>query len=118
MPPLAIRVGVADSSQTLTVSFIARDVIRWADSATRVLDAVPRAKDSTRLWQAVVEEPGTNSGTIALAKAIAGKDTTITVLVADTDFNQLRFTLDDGEARAFIAALRRVARSLAKKSPE
>jgi hypothetical protein len=117
VPPLAVRVGVADSSQTLTVSFIASDVVRWADSATRVLDAVGRAKDSTRLWQAVVSEPGINSGSIAVAKAITGKDTTITVLVADTDFNQMRFTLDDSEARAFIAVLRRVARSLQKKGP-
>jgi len=110
VPPSDLRVAAADANRALAVSLAARDVIRWTDSATRVIDARLHGKEQTGMWQAVVEEPGTASGSIVIAKTISETDTTIAVLVADSDFDKVRFTLDPQEARAFVLALRRVAR--------
>lgn len=111
-PGGALRLGVTDGKKTVTLVLMARDVRRWADSATRVLAARKRARDSTARWQAVAEGPGIAAGSITLARTIAPGDTTITFFAADSAFEAIRTNVTLGEARALVGAMRRAANAI------
>jgi hypothetical protein len=113
----AIHLGAADATHSLDLLLLAADVRRWADSATRVLAAHPKAKAPSARWETTLEEPGVRSGSIALSRTITPGDTVIALLIADTDFEQIRTTLDAAEAKAFVAAMKRAAASVSASRP-
>lgn len=108
-PNQAVYLGAADGHQTVALTLLARDLRRWADSATRVLARrVPRV---TRVaeWRATVEGPGLEAGAMTLTRKVDGKDTMISVFIANSQFEGVRLPLTSAEARAFIGAMRRAA---------
>lgn len=104
----SLSVGVADSRTSLVVMFMAMDLRRWSDSATRVLAARPRRGTTVR-WEAVVAGPGVTAGSMSLARSITPTDTTIVILVTDTAFRAVRTVLSAAEASALAAAMKRAA---------
>jgi hypothetical protein len=107
--PANMRVTVADAAKQVALLLRARDVRQWADSANRVLGARARGRPPAGRWEAVVEEPGTRSGSMGLARQIAGRDTVITVYFADSALTIVRVQLDSYEARAFVGAFKKAA---------
>jgi hypothetical protein len=107
-----LRIAAADSSRSVIVTVNASDVLHWADSAKRVLTGPVRPTQRRGRLQAVLEEPGTSSGSIVLSRSIEGADTVIALLVVDGDFEQIHGRLDAENAAAFVAALRRAASRL------
>lgn len=108
-PNQAVYVGAAGGQRTVALTLLARDLRRWADSATRVLARrVPRA---TRIgeWRATVEGPGLQAGAMTLTRKVDGKNTIISVFIASDQFEGVRLPLTSAEARAFVGAMRRVA---------
>jgi hypothetical protein len=105
----SLTVGVADSRTSLVVTFMAIDLRRWSDSATRVLAARPSRRGSTVTWEAVVDGPGVTAGSMSLARSITPTDTTIVLLVTDTAFRAVRTVLSPSEASALAAAMKRAA---------
>lgn len=114
----SLTIGVADSRTSLVLTFMATDLRRWSDSASRVLAArAPRRAEPAK-WEAVVAGPGVVAGSMSLARSIAGTDTTIVLLVTDTSFHAVRTVLTAPEARALTAAMKRAANaSLPTKPP-
>jgi hypothetical protein len=113
-----MNVTVADASKQVALILRARDVRQWADSATRVLAARARGRPPAGRWEAVVEEPGTRSGSMGLSRSITGRDTVITVYFADSSLTMVRAMLVSSEARAFVGAFRKAAQTyLAPKRP-
>jgi len=108
----AMYIGAADGQRTIAVLLLARDVRRWADSASRVLGSRLRGKEQTGRWAATVEEPGSRSGSMMLSRSIEQGDTVITVFLADNDLYGVRTTVDAFEARAFVGAMKRVAEAI------
>lgn len=104
----SLTLGVADSRTSLVVTFMATDLRRWSDSATRVLAARPR-RGATATWEAVVSGPGVTAGSMSLARSISPTETTIVLLVTDTSFRAVRSVLSASEAGALAAALKRAA---------
>jgi hypothetical protein len=104
----SLTLGVADSRTQLVVDFMATDLRRWSDSATRILAARPR-RGRTVKWEAVVAGPGVVAGSMALARTITPTDTSIVLLVTDTAFRAVRTPLRMVEARALAAAMKRAA---------
>lgn len=104
-----MHVTVADASKSVALLLRARDVRQWADSANRVLAGRARGKPPAGRWEAVVEEPGTRSGSMGLSRRIDGKDTVITVYFADSALTMVRGTLDSYEARALVGAFKKAA---------
>lgn len=103
-----LNLGVADGRTSIVVAFMATDLRRWSDSATRVLAARPR-RGATVKWEAVVSGPGITAGSMSLARNIAPGDTSIVLLVTDTAFRAVRTSLSLVEARALAAAVKRAA---------
>jgi hypothetical protein len=106
---LTMHIGAADGQKTIALLLLARDVARWADSASRVLAARAPAKNKSGRWWASVEEPGTRSGSMMLSRAIEKGDTVISIFLADSSLVGVRTTVDAYEARVFVAAMKRVA---------
>ena len=104
----SLTVGVADSRTSLVVTFMAMDLRRWSDSATRMLAARPR-RGTTVQWEAVVAGPGVTAGSMSLARSISPTDTTIVLLVSDTSFRAVRTVLSAADAGALAAAMKRAA---------
>lgn len=105
----ALLVAAAGAEKTITVRLLARDLRRWADSASRVLSARRRSRADSVRWAATVEGPGVEAGSMSLTRAISPPDTTISVLFADTEFETVRASLSSAEARAFVTAMRKAA---------
>lgn len=108
----AMRFAFTDGDKTIALTLLARDVRRWADSATRVLAARRRARDSTARWQARVEGPGVEAGAISLSRTLTRTDTTIAIFAADAQFESVRAVVTAEEARALVGALRRAANAI------
>jgi hypothetical protein len=104
----SLTVGVADSRTSLVITFLALDLRRWSDSATRMLAARPR-RGSIVKWEASVSGPGVTAGSMSLARSITPTDTTIVLLVTDTSFHAVRSALSAEDARALAAAMKRAA---------
>ena len=113
----SLTLGVADSRTQLVVDFMATDLRRWADSATRVLTARPPRRGRTVKWEAVVAGPGVVAGSMALARTITPTDTSIVLLVTDTAFLAVRTPLRMEEARALTAAMKRAANAALPTRP-
>lgn len=104
----ALTVGVADSRTSLVVTLMATDIRRWSDSAARILVARAR-RGAPAKWEAAVAGPGVVAGSMSLARAISGADTSIVLLVTDTSFRAVRTELSAPEAKALAAAMKRAA---------
>ena len=104
----SMTVGVADSRTSVVVTFMAIDLRRWSDSATRMLAARPR-RGSIVKWEASVSGPGVTAGSMSLARTITPGDTSIVLLVTDTTFHAVRTSLSAEDARALAAAMKRAA---------
>ncbi len=113
----SLTVGVADDKTQLVITFLATDLRRWSDSATRMLTARGPRKGSSITWQAVVDGPGTVSGSMALSRAITPSDTTIILLVTDTAFRAVRTPLRAEEAKALAVAMKRAANASLPTKP-
>jgi hypothetical protein len=105
-----LHVGVADSSRSLVVILLARDVRTWADSAMRVLAVRPRTGSPART--ATVAAPGHKSGSISLSRSAEASNPEANVLFADSAFHELRTRMSVSDAQAMVASLRRVAASI------
>jgi hypothetical protein len=105
----SLTIGVADSRTSLVVMFMAMDLRRWSDSATRLLAARTARRGATATWEAVVAGPGVTAGSMSLARSISPTDTTIILLVTDTAFRAVRTVLTATEASALAAAMKRAA---------
>lgn len=105
----SLNLGVADGRSSIVVAFMATDLRRWSDSASRILAARPPRRGASVKWEAAVAGPGVVSGSIALARNIAPGDTSIILLVTDTAFRAVRTALTLTEARALTAAIKRAA---------
>lgn len=108
----AMRFAFTDGEKTIALTVLARDARGWADSATRVLAARRRARDSTARWQATVEGPGIEAGAITLSRTLTRTDTTISLFAADAQFESVRVVISAEEARALIGAVRRAANAM------
>lgn len=108
----SLRIGVADGRTSLTITVLARDLRRWADSASRVLAARRAGRDDTTRFQAMVEGPGVSAGSMTLSRTITATDTVVSFFVADAEFQTLRTVVDDAEARTLVAAMRRAANAM------
>ena len=106
----SLLVGVADARTSLVVNFMATDLRRWSDSATRMLTATPR-KGQTAKWEAVVAGPGVTAGSMSLARSISPGDTSLILLVTDTAFRGVRTALTMTDAKALAGAMKRAAMS-------
>ena len=115
----AILIGAAGTNRTVTLSVLARDLLRWTDSATRVLSRVPSPAGKNRegRWQAMLEGPGLEAGAMTMTREVTARDTAISVYFADTEFAGVRAQLSTSEARAFVAALRRAANAVLAPPP-
>lgn len=111
-PGNALRIGVANGRSSLTITVLARDLRRWADSASRVLAARRVAGGDTTRFQAVIEGPGVSAGSMTLSRTITAKDTVVSFFVADAEFRTVRTVVDDDEARTLVAAMRRAANAM------
>ena len=110
---LMIRVGAADGTRTITLQLLARDVKRWADSASRLLAARPRRPSlSKEKWTATLDEPGIEAGALTLTKTREGKEVRWSVYVADRDFDGVGASVEPDEVRALIGQLRRASASV------
>lgn len=113
----AVLVAAADGATSVAVTFLARDLRRWADSAAKVLVAKTRTRRDSARWRAMVEGPGVEAGSLSLSRAIAPPDTTISLLLADAQFQTVRFSLGAQEARAFVTAMRKAADAVIPAAP-
>jgi hypothetical protein len=104
----SMTLGAADSRTSVVVTFMAIDLRRWSDSATRMLAAKPR-RGSIIKWEATVSGPGVSAGSMSLARTITPTDTSIVLLVTDTSFRAVRTPLSAEDARALAAAMKRAA---------
>jgi hypothetical protein len=104
----SMTLGAADSRTSVVVTFMATDLRRWSDSATRMLAAKPR-RGSIIKWEASVSGPGVAAGSMSLARTITATDTTIVLLVTDTSFHAVRTPLSAEDAKALAAAMKRAA---------
>jgi len=111
-----MTLGVADSRVSVVVTFLAIDLRRWSDSATRMLAARPR-RGSIVKWEASVSGPGVNAGSMSMARTITPSDTTVVLLVTDTTFHAVRTPLSMEEARALAAAMKRAANASLPTQP-
>jgi len=110
---LMVRVGAADHARTITLLFLARDVKRWSDSASRLLAAGSRRPSSADAkWTATLDEPGIEAGALTLTKTRAAKEERWSLYVADRDFEGVRADIERDEVRALIGQLRRAAASV------
>jgi hypothetical protein len=105
----AIILGVADGKRSITVTVLAPDLRRWSDSLTKVLAARPPRRGQSARWDVTVAGPGLAAGTMALSRSVAPGDTSIALLVTDTDFMAVRTDLTLAEARALASAMKRAA---------
>jgi hypothetical protein len=105
----SLLLGVGDSNRSIAVSVLARDLRRWADSATRILAARAPRRGQSVTWNAAVTGPGVVAGSMALTRTVAPGDTSIALMVTDTGFVAVRTTLTLVEARALVGAMRRAA---------
>ena len=112
----SMTVGVADSRTSLVITFMALDLRRWSDSATRMLAARPR-RGSIVKWEASVSGPGVTSGSMSMARTITPSDTTVVLLVTDTAFHAVRTPLSMEEARALASAMKRAANASLPTKP-
>ena len=112
----SMTVGVADSKTSVVVTFLALDLRRWSDSATRMLAARPR-RGSIIKWEASVNGPGTMAGSMSMARTITPTDTTVVLLVTDTAFQAVRTPMSMEEARALAAAMKRAANASLPTTP-
>ncbi len=113
----AVQMGIADSTRSVTITVLARDLQLWADSVNRILSARPPRRNRKAEWNATVRGPGVAAGTMALTRNVNGKDTTTTLLVTDADFMAVRTRLSTVEARSLMAAMRRVAKVATSRKP-
>ena len=111
-----MTVGVADSRTSIVVTFLAIDLRRWSDSASRILVARPR-RGSIVKWEASVAGPGVTAGSMSLARTITPSDTSIVLLVTDTTFQAVRTPLSVEDARALTAAMKRAANASLPTKP-
>lgn len=112
----SMTVGVADSRTSLVITFMALDLRRWSDSATRMLGARPR-RGSIVKWEASVSGPGVTAGSMSMARTITPNDTSVVLLVTDTAFHAVRTPLSMEEARALAAAMKRAANASLPTKP-
>ena len=112
----SMTVGVADSKMSVVVTFLALDLRRWSDSATRMLAARPR-RGSIVKWEASVTGPGTTAGSMSMARTITPSDTTVVLLVTDTAFHAVRTPMSMEDARALAAAMKRAANASLPTTP-
>lgn len=105
----AIILGVADDKRSITVTVMAPDLRWWSDSLTKVLAARPPRRGQSARWDVTVAGPGLAAGTMALTRTVAPGDTSMVLLVTDTDFMAVRTNLTLAEARALAAAIKRAA---------
>jgi hypothetical protein len=105
----ALHIGAADARRVLSISVVPRDLRRWTDSAGRILTARAQRREVESRWRAIVEEPGVQGGSMSLLRTINGADTTISLFIADGQFEGVRTPLDPDEARALVSAMRRAA---------
>jgi hypothetical protein len=114
----ALRIGVADSSRSITLTLLAADLRKWADSATRILRARPARRGQAASWDAVVRGPGLAAGSIALTRSVSAKDTVIALLVTNDEFVAVRTNLTAAESSALAGAMKRAATTvLAPRKP-
>ncbi|HSA56472.1 MAG TPA: hypothetical protein VLE53_12265 [Gemmatimonadaceae bacterium] len=111
-PANALRIGAANGERSLTVTVLARDLRRWADSATRILAARAVVRRDTTRFQAMVEGPGVSAGSMTLSRTLSANDTVITLFVADAEFQSVRTVVSAEEARALVGAMRRAANAV------
>ncbi|HEX9565211.1 MAG TPA: hypothetical protein VF981_14610 [Gemmatimonadaceae bacterium] len=104
-----VQLGVADATGSIAVTILARDLRGWADSVTKILAARPPRRGQTARWDAAVTGPGLVAGSMALSRSVAPGDTSIALLVTDTQFVGVRTNLTMAEARALAGAMRRAA---------
>ncbi len=107
-----LRLAAADSASSIALSLLARDLVRWADSASRVLAARPRRGQSTTHLRAAIEEPGVKSGSLTLSRDLGTEGNPIVLFVADGDLNNVQTALDAAQARALVGALRHAAQTV------
>ena len=112
----SLTVGAADSRTSVVVTFLALDLRRWSDSATRMLAARPR-RGSIIKWEASVTGPGVTAGSMSMSRTITATDTTVVLLVTDTSFHAVRTPLSMEEARALAAAMKRAANASLPTTP-
>ena len=111
-PAAAVRIGADNGQKSITMILLARDLRRWADSASKVLAArLPRRAQGVR-WRAVAEGPGVAAGSMTLSRSIEGEDTTITFFLADPQFESIRVVIAPEEAQALVRAMRRAANAV------
>jgi hypothetical protein len=110
---LMVRVGAADGTQTITLLLLARDVKRWADSASRLLNIrPPRPSLVKQKWTATLDEPGIEAGALTLTKTREGKAERWSLYVADREFKGVGAAIERDEVRALIGQLRRASASV------
>ena len=102
-----LQVALADSERVLILTLVARDAKRWADSVALVLRARTISKRVPKEWTVMVEEPGLQAGSLILTRRDGEVGSRWTLSVADREFDQIRMTVDPGEVRALLAAMRR-----------
>jgi hypothetical protein len=120
-----VEVGASDSVKTVTLSFRATDVRRWADSSLKYLrrdrtptqlrrDALRRARagDSAEVVEqrrSLIEEPGVSGGGLTMTRVIDTSRVAFSLYFASGSFDAVRAPLDTAEARIFLSAMRRAA---------
>lgn len=107
--PGALRIGAADESRAIVLTVLQTDLRRWADSAARILRARPPRRGQSARWEAVVAGPGVAAGSMSIARSIAPGDTSLVLLITNTEFEAVRTTLSMAEANGVVGAMRRAS---------
>lgn len=117
-----IGIGISGAERTLTLSVRVSDARRWADSATRLVVALPRRADRTRRpndsvqrARVVLEEPGVGTGSLVLSRIDSAGTRTFLLYADDAELAGIRQPMELAEARTFVRQVRRAATPLARR---
>lgn len=126
----SLLIGVSGPTKTVALDVRATDVVRWADSAARLVPvrraAVVRKPLATSasvvLARALLEEPGVGAGSLILIRTDSAGARTWMLFASDAEFDGVRQPLESEEVVTTIRLMRRAAMAAApapkSKSPQ
>ncbi len=113
--PGTLRIGVAGSNRSLSLSVRSTDARRWADSAAKLVVPAPRRRakrgapspaDTSVRRRAVLEEPGVGAGTFVLLRIDSAATRRFLLFVDDATLEGIRQPLEPEEATLLIRLIR------------
>ena len=134
----ALAVGIAGPARALTLTVRASDARRWADSASRLVVALPRAptarpraatggrkgtaarpapNDSATRARVVLEEPGIGAGSLVLSRVDSAGTRTFLLFADDAELTPIRQVLTLADARTLVRLVQRAAAPLPAHRP-